>query len=872
MASKKDLVEAQTFSRRRLLTAFVSGAPGGRELEPTKPLRAVVTGIGLAVLLVLGSLGLGMLKPAPPTNWDDNTVIITDGGSRYVALGGTLYPVLNTTSARLLVTGGLKAPVRLTDAQIAKTPRGPTLGIPGAPDALPATDGLVSDGWLACVSPSGGLTTVLPGADLAAAVGAEVAARDAEGAPSVGLLVESASDLYLVVDARWHLVPRDARDSVLRALDQPTATPWQVPAAWLNLFAPGSDLEPIALPGAGDPVPDPESAPPGVVVGSVLRVTDGGTEGVADRYYVIDAAGDLAPISDLALRLYNLGSGDRPPDIEVSSAQVNGMRNAQQPVEPEDWPTALPEFLTAEVAGCARLATAELADASPTPVHLVGTEQVSALEEGTEVLVGPAGGALVVPVAGDVTSVGYTQLIDATGTAYAMPGVSDEILARLGYLPDDVTTVPQPWLALFGTGPAITVEAAQQPHLPGEASADAVPDQQCEPGTTSFVQEPPPALARLGADAAWQLATGAGVTVAVVDSGVDVRNVHLTDAVLAGVDLVSPERAGNGWTDPAGHGTAIAGLIAARHYEAPGVVSGVIGLAPYATILPVRVYVADDDAAREAGTAPRTDRMAAGIRYAAEHGAQIINVSVSSTTNDPDLEQAVHEATALGSLVVASAGNRLTSEDTTDSPRYPAAYPEALAVTAVDDVDRPTEDSIHGPHLGIAAPGTNVLTTFLDGGDCMLSGANASSSFATGYVSAAAALIAERYPDETPAQWAYRLMVTAARPQAGTRTDLLGWGVVRPWAALAFVDDGTAAGPPSPVHPAGVVAEPTLPVIELSDRSDALVTARTSSLWWVLGGAAALVGATLLSFPGLRRRRPGARRRALRSSALSTVD
>ena len=104
MASKRDLVEAQTYSRRRLLTAFVSGAPAGQELEPTKPMRGVVAGILLTVILVLGSLAYGLLKPTLPDGWDDSSlVVVKNVGTRYVAVKGTLYPVLNTTSARLVV-------------------------------------------------------------------------------------------------------------------------------------------------------------------------------------------------------------------------------------------------------------------------------------------------------------------------------------------------------------------------------------------------------------------------------------------------------------------------------------------------------------------------------------------------------------------------------------------------------------------------------------------------------------------------------------------------------------------------------------------------------------------------------------------------
>jgi type VII secretion-associated serine protease mycosin len=376
---------------------------------------------------------------------------------------------------------------------------------------------------------------------------------------------------------------------------------------------------------------------------------------------------------------------------------------------------------------------------------------------------------------------------------------------------------------------------------------------ECDPDVPKTVDAEPPVLARLGAAEAWELATGRDVVVAVVDSGVDVRNEHLTSAVLTGTDLVGLAGDPQGHQDHFGHGTAVAGQIAAR----PVTGSGVVGLAPDATILPVRVYYGTQDAEVEAGTDPRIDRTAAGILWAVENGARVINVSLSFTTDAPVLHDAVRTATERGALVVASAGNRTTTDAVEDSPRYPAAYDEVLGVTAVDDLDRPTAESIHGDHVDIAAPGTNVLTTFHAAGDCMLGG-TASTSFATGYVSAVAALVAERFPEETPAQWAYRLTATAARQDVTARDDLVGWGVVRPVTALTFADDGTAPGPASPVHdaPPPPVTEP--PVLPVGAQENELAPAQAVSAWWLLGGVAALVAGMLAS--RLRpRRRPRSR-------------
>jgi membrane-anchored mycosin MYCP len=272
--------------------------------------------------------------------------------------------------------------------------------------------------------------------------------------------------------------------------------------------------------------------------------------------------------------------------------------------------------------------------------------------------------------------------------------------------------------------------------LPGAAPTAFAAGESCEPGSPQYTPDVPVALAVLQADRAWARGTGGGVLVAVVDSGIDAANVHLQDAVVGGINLVQDGEDAQGMSDVDGHGTAIAGEIAAREY--PG--SGVVGLAPSADLLSVRVFRGRDDESIKAGFGPTTERMAAGIRYAADARAQIINVSMSDFTASSDLEAAVSYAASRGSLVVASAGNRATATDTTDGPRYPAAYPGALAVSATDAKGLVTDDSIHGPHVEIAAPGSQILTTARGAGDCLYAAEAPTTSFATAYVSAAAAL------------------------------------------------------------------------------------------------------------------------------------
>lgn len=384
----------------------------------------------------------------------------------------------------------------------------------------------------------------------------------------------------------------------------------------------------------------------------------------------------------------------------------------------------------------------------------------------------------------------------------------------------------------------------------GPADAAAV-DGECTAETR--VTEPVPALTRLQSELAWTVTRGAGIVVAVVDSGVDAANPHLEGAVAGGVDLVGDGV--GGFADPLGHGTAIAGQIAARAIEG----SGVQGLAPDARILSVRVFAGTSERDVEAGIGPSVPRLADGIRYAADRRAQIINVSLSTDSDDPALADAVAYATSRGSLVVASAGNRDASfaltEDAADGPRYPAGDAGAIGVAATADDGVVTDASIHGPHVALSAPGQNVLTTSAAGGDCIYAGETPATSFAAAYVSASAALVASAHPEETPAQWAYRLQATAVRADPDARDDVSGWGVVQPYEAIVLVPGAGVRGPESPFAGADVSPAPVRPDDTVRIVSEP--AANAAALRW--GAVAAIGGAVLLGAAGavgvlLRRR------------------
>ncbi len=377
----------------------------------------------------------------------------------------------------------------------------------------------------------------------------------------------------------------------------------------------------------------------------------------------------------------------------------------------------------------------------------------------------------------------------------------------------------------------------------------------CEEAAPRYVDQNSYALERFAVGRAWQVTTGSDVTVAVVDSGVAADNAHLREAVRPGKSFVAGDPDPSGRTDLWGHGTAVAGLIGARAVDG----SAVYGVAPSAKILPVRVFVAERDGSYvpPEDQLPNVSRMAAGIAWAAKHGADVINVSMSTRSDDPALRAAVREAVRRDIVVVASGGNR-EAEGENDGLRYPAALPGVVGVAASDENDQVTDHSIHGSHIDVYAPGQNVLAAYKLGGDCLIGQEYPYSSYATGYVSGVAALLRARYPGASAEEIVYRMTASADRPRRDQRDDVRGWGLVQPLEALTMTIDPSRPGPRAPgaQAPSGGAGGSGMPAIR-SARPDPLAPARAQMLWWLLFGSGAVALAYLLRPLLLRRRRGG---------------
>lgn len=439
MATKKDLVEAQSFSKRRLTTAFVSGAPGGREVEPHRPMKAVIGGLALTVVLVIGSLAFGWLKGSLPQNWgNDKLVIAKTSGARYVSIKDTLHPVLNTTSARLLIPARSFEVITVADDKLATKKRGSTIGILGAPDSLTPPKSLTNSGWVSCLGMDSGVSTV---------VGAS--AKSTPAAPGASVVTTSGQAFIIAGGMRYPVAASNV-SKVMLTLGLDGQPPRPAPAVWTNLFGLGPAIGPLQLPGFGKPV---VGLPDGASVGSVLAVAN---TGQAARRYLVNAKGELEPLPDVAYALYRLGSGSNTEDLPVTPAQVAQFKVSPQALAPRAWPTDMPAPVAD--APCATLTTVR---GNQPRVALSTSTTVRPQSGTTRTTVDLGTGALVRAVGAGSLSAGPLLAIDQTGTSYAIDGSTPDLLQRLGYEPTDVAPVPQAWTELFLTGPALSVEAAQ---------------------------------------------------------------------------------------------------------------------------------------------------------------------------------------------------------------------------------------------------------------------------------------------------------------------------------------------------------------------------------------------------------------------------
>ncbi|KFI63909.1 subtilisin-type proteinase [Bifidobacterium cuniculi] len=463
MANKKDLSEAQGYSRRRLVTAFSSGIPDGTELTPKKNQTPVIVGAGLTVIAIIIGLFYGYLSPSLPDGWENNKLVVAKtSAARYVSEDGMLHPVINAVSAQLMIPAEDFEVITVDDDQLEGIPVTSMVGILGAPDALPERGQLVTGSLSSCTGAADALDNVLSNASSVPAPTAQGIVARVDGAE------------YLVTGSRRHRLPSDVtvRDEFLRALGIPQTAIVDVPVQWLNLFERGSDIAPLTF-------ADGEAAhvADGVQAGSIVMQEDDPSE----TRYVVMSDGTISQLNDFTYAMVSVGRGGaQAAAMPLGATVFRRLKNADVSPLPADWPTGA---LTAVDAGKSMCAVLPLGSAGSVRLAVRDADAGSSGGADSSADVRQGGGKLNMRTTFDggtgallraaigSSSAGTVFAVDSTGTAYPVPQADDEVLRRLGYSAQDVQAVPRAWADVFPTGVELTVTAAGSSPVAGSAAS-----------------------------------------------------------------------------------------------------------------------------------------------------------------------------------------------------------------------------------------------------------------------------------------------------------------------------------------------------------------------------------------------------------------
>ncbi|MCT1722851.1 S8 family serine peptidase [Kocuria marina] len=333
-----------------------------------------------------------------------------------------------------------------------------------------------------------------------------------------------------------------------------------------------------------------------------------------------------------------------------------------------------------------------------------------------------------------------------------------------------------------GAAPALAVEPMPAPSVPVETPIAPPPGDKV-PVETVDVRQEEYWLDDYGVRDAWKSATGKGVKIAVIDTGVDGSHQDLKDAVGEGTDVSGVGKANgqDGLGAEPEHGTLVASLAAGRGHgpanqDGPGGTRGIIGVAPEAEILPVSLWVGSE----HPGARDIDEQIPDAVRWAVDHGADVINMSLGSNATGwpPAWDSAFAYAEEKGVLVVAAAGNRGSGLNQVGAP---ATIPGVLSVGGVDRSRTASWDSSsQGISIAVAGPSEEMVGAIPGDGYARWSGTSATVPLVAG----TAALIKQKHPDLTAAGIAQRIVDTAHDAGAQGKDPLYGYGILDVRAAV----------------------------------------------------------------------------------------
>jgi type VII secretion protein EccB len=460
--SRRDQVHAHAYVVGRLTSALVHGEPDAPESPMRRTTLGSFGGLMLGSLLVAAFLIWGLISPS------DGAVALTPGelvvaketGSRYIYARGELHPVLNWSSAMLLLSG---QPVTksVAAASLAGVPQGQPLGIPGAPDALPAASAINRGSWLVCAESSGGSPVV------ALTIGIRAAAAPAPPDSATVVAAPDGSQYLIYHGQRMRLDASWIRDAL--GLGRAPVVP--VSAAWLNAVPAAADLQPVTVAGRGTPGPALGGQP--TRIGQVLAEHNIGS---SSQFYLA-VAGGITPISlaqaavllaDPATAAAYAGSLVAP--VPVSPAAIAGSRMVSQSL-PDGTaagaPAASPRGVTpargqvpcVDFPGSGRSVPALVYAAPPTgaPPGQGMTGVTASPQSAGLIKVVTGGGALFRPQAAPGTDGSALFLVTDAGVKFPVPSATQ--VAALGYRAGQAARLPAALAGLLPTGPALNLPA-----------------------------------------------------------------------------------------------------------------------------------------------------------------------------------------------------------------------------------------------------------------------------------------------------------------------------------------------------------------------------------------------------------------------------
>ncbi|MEV3861032.1 type VII secretion protein EccB [Streptomyces sp. NPDC050095] len=507
MASRRDELNAYTFAKRRTLASFLQPSPSGSEEGAPRPLRAVLPGtiVGVVVLAVFG--GIGLFSPTAPKGWNataTNVIVASDSTTRYVVLKTgdqkQLHPVLNMASAKLLLKAYTDKVVTVDEQVLdnGKIPHGATLGIPYAPDRLPsASEAEAAKRWMVCERPSDGGRAI----QKAAFVFAKKQWGKTEGANRLSggqlmYVADSVTKAQYVVDAGGtaYKIADPAQKGLLSALDTQGRAPQRVSQEWLATLHQGT---PVAIPEIKGAIGSTANAVAGSgnakydKVGTVLKSLDG----TKTQYYVV-LQGKVARISEFTSRLLLNSEKLVNANLSGQAQQVNHAAvDNSVPFDGEGatWPTLQAKTVndgTSATSGrntvCNVLRSVGGSQGT-TLSTWAGTDFPEDLPTGSSsAYVTPGSGQVFRQIQGTETKAGGVFLVTDSGLRYALQtngdsatddnGIgatekqrkdeqqqADVAKTLLGY--DKVTPAPIPltWSTFLPTGPRLSQPDARQP-------------------------------------------------------------------------------------------------------------------------------------------------------------------------------------------------------------------------------------------------------------------------------------------------------------------------------------------------------------------------------------------------------------------------